>query len=79
MQGQKHAPTAAQHHGTVLRACAVMYMMSATRVGCAKARLSMDPVSRWPLRPTRLAAMYEHCSIHRITCAYTTLGLAQGT
>ena len=46
---------------------AVTYMMSPTLVGCAKARLSRDPVSKCPLRPMRLAAMYEHCSIHRIT------------
>ena len=47
---------------------AVTYMMSPTLVGCAKARLSRDPVSKCPLRPMRLAAMYAHCSIHRITC-----------
>ena len=46
---------------------AVTYMMSPTLVGCAKARLSRDPVSKCPLRPMRLAAMYAHCSIHRIT------------
>jgi hypothetical protein len=46
-----------------------MYMMSPTRVGDAKAMLSMDAVSRCPPpRPTRLAAMYAHCSIHFITC-----------
>ena len=50
-----------------------MYMMSPTRVGCAKARLSRLPVSKCPLRPMRLPAMYEHCSIHRITYTACTL------
>ena len=54
-------------HMVELHTWAVTYMMSPTLVGCAKARLSKDPVSKCPLRPMRLAAMYAHCSIHRIT------------
>ena len=67
MHVMRSCPQADAAVRALLLTWAVTYMMSPTLVGCAKARLSRDPVSKCPLRPMRLAAMYAHCSIHRIT------------